>query len=95
MMTAIGHIKVTLYLNVLRVIWLIIAAPFGYWIHGALGIIFVVGLLEVPALAYSWVWLRKVGILNMRNEINFLAVLCGGVIIGIAVSRLGLHLLGR
>jgi lipopolysaccharide exporter len=95
MMTAIGRIRVTLYLNVLRVIWLIVAAPIGYWVHGALGVIFVVGLLEAPALVCSWVWLRKVGILNMRYEVLYLAFLCGGAILGIAASRLGFQILGR
>jgi lipopolysaccharide exporter len=95
MMTAIGHIRVTLYLNVLRVIWLIIAIPIGFWVHGALGVVIVVGLLEAPALAYSWVWLRKVGILNMRYEMLYLGVVCGGAILALAVSRLGLHVLGR
>ena len=95
MMTAIGHIKVTLYLNVLRVIWLLIAVPIGYWIHGALGVVIVVGLLEVPALAGSWVWLRRVGILKMRSEIIYLGILCCGAIVGMAASRVGLHMLGR
>jgi lipopolysaccharide exporter len=95
MMTAIGRIRVTLYLNVLRVIWLIVAAPIGYLVHGALGVIFVVGLLEVPALVGSWIWLRKVGILNMRYEVLFLVFLCGGAILGIAASQLGLRVLGR
>jgi lipopolysaccharide exporter len=94
-MTAVGRIKVTLYLNILRVVWLIVAVPIGYWVHGALGIIFAVGLLELPALAGSWVWLRRIGILNMRNEILYLAVLCTGAILGMAASRLGLHVLGR
>jgi lipopolysaccharide exporter len=95
MMTAIGRIRVTLYLNILRVIWLLIAAPLGYWAYGAVGVIFVVGLLEVPALVGSWVWLRKVGILNVRYEMVYLVFLCGGAVLGMAASRLGFHLLGR
>jgi lipopolysaccharide exporter len=95
MMTAVGRIKVTLYLNILRVVWLIVAVPVGYWVQGALGVIFAVGLLELPALAGSWVWLRKIGILKMRNEIFYLAVVCTGAILGLAASRLGLHVLGR
>ena len=95
MMTAIGHVKVTLYLNVIRVIWLLIAVPLGYWIHGAIGVVIVVGLLEVPALACSWFWLRKVGILNMRSEIFYVGIACLGAIAGMAASRVGLHLLGR
>jgi lipopolysaccharide exporter len=95
MMTAIGRVKVTLYLNVLRVVWLVVAAPLGYWAFGALGIVAVVGLLELPAFVFSWVWLRKVGILKMRNEILYLAVVCIGAILGMAASRVGLHFLGR
>jgi lipopolysaccharide exporter len=95
MMTATGRIRGTLYVNVLRVIWLAVAGPIGYWAHGALGIICVVGLLEAPALAYSWVWLRKAGILKMRNELLYLGIVCGGAILGTAAARVGLYLLGR
>jgi lipopolysaccharide exporter len=95
MMTAIGRVKVTLYLNMLRVVWLVVAAPLGYWAFGALGVVAVVGLLELPALVFSWVWLRKVGILKMRNEILYLAVVCIGTILGLAASRVGLHFLGH
>jgi lipopolysaccharide exporter len=95
MMTAIGRVRGTLYINVLRVMWLIVAAPLGYWAHGALGVILAVGLLEAAPLAYSWVWLRKVGILNIRNELLYLGVVGGGVILGMAASQLGLHVLGR
>ncbi len=95
MMTAIGRIRVTLYLNVLRVGWLLIAAPIGYWTGGALGVVVVVGLLELPALMGSWVWLRKVGILDMRKEFSYLGFLCFGAVLGIAASRIGLFLLGR
>lgn len=94
-MVAIGRIRVVLDMNVLRVIWLIIAAPIGYWAHGTLGVILAVGLLELPVLAYCWVCLRKAGILDMRNELLYLGALCGGVIIGVAASQLGLHALGR
>jgi O-antigen/teichoic acid export membrane protein len=95
MMTAIGHIKVTLHFNILRVIWLVVAAPIGYWADGPIGVIVVVGLLELPALAYSWVWLRKVGILNMGSEMLYLSIVCGGAALGIAASRLGLYVFGR
>jgi O-antigen/teichoic acid export membrane protein len=95
MMTAIGRIKVTLYLNILRVVWLGVALPVGFWLYGALGVIFAVGLLELPALLGSWVWLRKVGILKMRYELAYLAILGTGAFLGAAVAQLGLHVLGR
>ncbi len=95
MMTATGRIRGVLDANVLRVIWLGLAAPIGYWAHGALGVICAVGLLEAPALAYSWLWLHKARILRMRYELLYLGVVCVGAILGTVVSRLGLQILGR
>lgn len=94
-MTATGHIKVTLYLNVLRVVWLVVAGPIGYWAQGAPGVILVVGLLELPTLVFSWVWLSRSHILNLRRECLYLAIVCGGAVLGVVASRIGLHVLGR
>lgn len=92
-MTAIGKVGVTLQANIVRVFWLAIAGPIGFYLDGSTGIICVVGFLEVPALVYSWIALRKVGFLDMRYEIGYLGALLAGVVIAYAVSRMGLYIL--
>jgi len=95
MMTAIGQIKVTLYLNALRIAWLFIAGPIAYWSYGTIGVIVIVGLLELPALIGSWFWLQKARILNMRHELSYLGMLGAGAGVGLTVSRICLNALGR
>jgi lipopolysaccharide exporter len=94
-MTAIGKISVTLRANIVRVLWLAIAGPFGFYLDGGTGVICVVGLIEVPALFYSWIELRKVGVLDMRYEIGYLGTFLAGGLAAYAVSLAGLCLLGR
>ena len=95
MMTAIGRIKVTLYLNVLRTAWLIIVGPISFLTYGTIGVIVVVGLLELPALLGSWFWLQKVGIFKLRYELLYVGLIVTGALVGSVVSRVGLEMIGR
>jgi O-antigen/teichoic acid export membrane protein len=92
-MTAIGKVSVTLRANIVRALWLAVTGSIGFYCYGSTGIICAVGLIEVPALIYSWTELRRVRILNMRHEMGYLAVVAAGVLLGFAVSRAGLFVL--
>jgi lipopolysaccharide exporter len=75
LMIATGQMKQTLHANIVRLIWLVIAMPLGFLQFGPIGVVASVGLIEVPAMVYSWVVLRRAGVLDMREELLFLAVL--------------------
>ena len=94
-MTAIGKVSVTLQTNIVRVLWLATAGPLGFYLAGGTGIICAVGLIELPALFYSWRALRQAGILDMRYEVGYLGALLMGCGIAYAGSRFGLFLLMR
>jgi lipopolysaccharide exporter len=81
-LTAAGDMKRMLRMTVVRVIWLALAIPIGFMAFGAIGIVGAVGLIEVPAMLCSWLLLRKVGVLDLRQELSFLALVAAGAAIG-------------
>ena len=85
----------TLHANVVRVIWLCTAIPFGFIWFGPLGVVAAVGLVEVPAMIYSWFVLRRLGVLNLREELAFLATAAAGGLIGYLVAAEALSLWPR
>lgn len=91
LLTAIGDVKGTLRMNVVRLAWLVVAIPLGYLAIGTFGIVVAVGLIEVPATLYCWLLLRRLSILRMREELLFLAVVAAGATIGFALSTAALH----
>lgn len=86
LMTAIGKLKGTLHGNLVRLGWLVVAIPLGYLFLGPVGIIAAVGLIEVPALGYNWVLLRRERILDVAQEAQFLVLMAGGSLLGWGVS---------
>lgn len=93
MMTALGRIKVTVRLNVVRVVWLALAAPVGFYLGGPLAVVAAVGLVEFPALLESWRILYRAGIFSARHEVAYLGAIAAGAVVGLAGSWLLLPLL--
>lgn len=90
--TATGDLKRLVQTNVVRVAWLAIAIPVGFLALGSFGVVVAVGLIEVPAMIYSWTFLRKAGVLDLRQELLFPMVMGLGAAMGAVVSFAGLHL---
>jgi lipopolysaccharide exporter len=94
-MTASGRVRETLRTNLVRIAWLAVAIPIGLYVGGGPGVICAVGLLEVPVLIYTWFILRDAHMLDMREEVRYLAAVTAGVAAAYLVSRVGLYALGR
>jgi lipopolysaccharide exporter len=94
-MTASGRVSATLRANLVRVAWLCVAGPIGFYLDGATGVICAVGLLEVPALIYTWLILREAHILDMRQELRYLATVTTGAASAYLISRACLYALAR
>lgn len=91
-LTAIGDMKRMLRMNVVRVLWLAASIPIGFTLFGALGVVGAVGLIEVPAMLYSWILLRRLHVLNLREELILLALTCMGGALGFVGGSEILHL---
>jgi len=81
-MTAIGKVQGTIYMNMTRLTWLIVAGLLGFIMFGAIGLISVVGLIEVPALFCGWFLLRRAGLLHIWREAEYLLTVLTGAAIG-------------
>lgn len=91
-MTAIGEIKTTLWANVVRLVWLAIAGPIGFFVFGPIGVIGAVGLMEGAAMVYFSVVLRRARLFDLREEAGFLGCIVAGAAIAYAISTTALHL---
>ncbi|MDO6413398.1 oligosaccharide flippase family protein [Sphingomonas sp. BIUV-7] len=85
--TAIGRVKGTMHANIVRIAWLAVAGTAGFRLYGPIGLVGAVGLMELPALAYNWTALQRLGILNLRKELVFVACALAGAAIAFAASR--------
>jgi len=96
LMVAIGHVGRTPQITFARLLWVISMIPVGFIFFGPIGVVTAMGLIEVPATLYCWVLLRRVGVLDLRKEVAFLALIATGATIGFvgetAILRLFPHL---
>lgn len=83
-----GRVRTTLEANVLRLAWIAVGAPLGYANFGVLGLIAAFALMELPALIYWWLRLYGRGVLNMREELSYLAAAAVGAAIGFVGQEL-------
>jgi lipopolysaccharide exporter len=89
-MIALGQSMFTLYTNVVRLSFLVIAGWWAYMEFGTFGLIWVVGLIELVAMLFGWVWLRRFGLLNLGKEGLILLAGVAGLVIGYGVDHAGL-----
>jgi O-antigen/teichoic acid export membrane protein len=92
LMMATGHLKALVHTNIARLLWLAVGIPVGFYLGGTLGIVAAVGLIEVPALIFNWVLLRKQGVLDLRHELSSLVLIPTGAAIGYFTAHVALML---
>ena len=92
-MIALGHSKFTFYANAVRLIFLAIGGWWAYSHYGAFGLIWVVGLLELVAQLFGFVWLHRYGLLSLPKEALILLVGVAGLAVGYGVNLSGQALL--
>lgn len=93
LLIAAGNLKPVVHVNLVRLLWLAIGIPIGYYLGGTLGVVTAVGLMEFPALILNWVLLRRLGVLNLREELSSLALIPTGAATGYLVAHAVLRLL--
>ena len=91
-LTAVGDMPRMVRITVVRVIWLALAIPLGFILLGPIGVVAAVGLVEVPAMLYCWLLLRRLDVLDMREELIFLGLVAAGAAIGWLVGTETLRL---
>jgi len=82
LMVAIGRVDKTMHMTIVRLLWVLAAIPAGFIFFGPIGVVAAMGSIEVPAMLYCWMLLRRVGVLDLREELAFLAIVAAGAAIG-------------
>ncbi len=81
-----GFIHITLIANILRLTWVLIAAPLAYYQIGPLAVIVVMSLTEVVMLPFFWWHLRRHGLLKVSEELFIFGAAGAGFMIGYALD---------
>jgi O-antigen/teichoic acid export membrane protein len=96
LMVAVGQVQKTMHMTIVRLLWVALAIPAGLIVFGPIGVVAAIGMMEVPAMLYCWLLLRRIDVLDLREELSFLALVAGGAAIGFAggteILRLFPHL---
>lgn len=92
-LTATGRIQVTLQASVAKLAWLVVAGPIGFWMGREIGLVLAVGLMEPVSVLFKWVQMHRAALLDLRQELLFLAPAVAGGLIGMAGDAVlrGLH----
>lgn len=85
-LVAKGFIRVVLVANILRLTWVLVAAPIAYFQIGPLAVIVVMSLTEVVLLPFFWWQLHRRGLLKVSEELFIFGVAAVGYTIGFAVE---------
>jgi O-antigen/teichoic acid export membrane protein len=85
---ALGHSKYSFIQNLFRAGWILIGIPLIWPLYGMEGIIWVVGLTEIPVLFVLWFGMSKYGILSVKHELRTLPFIATGLLIGFALLQL-------
>lgn len=87
-LTATGRVRATFEASLVKLAWLAMAGPAGYFFGGAFGLVIAVGLMEIPALLLKWVQMHRAGLLDLSKEIQFVGAGGAGVLGGIGCDVL-------
>jgi O-antigen/teichoic acid export membrane protein len=82
LMVAAGQVQKTMHMTIVRLLWVLLAMPFGLMLFGPIGVVAAIGLIEFPAMIYCWLQLHRLNVLNMREELSFLGIVASGAVIG-------------
>ena len=87
-MLAIGRPRTKFVSDVLKLVWLIGTALIGYNLYGVYGLIWATALVDIPAVLYFSVLLRKAGTFSLREEVWTLLFVAVGLGCGEAMTRI-------
>lgn len=82
LMVAVGQVQKTIHITVVRLLWVLITIPLGLALFGPIGVVAAIGLMEVPAMLYSWLFLGRLKVLRVAPELGFLGLVAAGAAVG-------------
>lgn len=94
-MVVYGKVRTTVEANLVRLAWVVIAAPIGFKLFGVIGLITAFALIELPTMFYWWTRLHARSVLKIREELALLGAGAIGAAIGFGVNSLAVELIAR
>ena len=92
---AIGRTGAQLFGNIASILWLAIGGAIGLATGNIMLLVAIVGTVEVPNLA-CFLWsLRRDNLIDWREEAYGPAMAVAGVLVGMGLSWVGLHLIAH
>ncbi|MBO9623890.1 MAG: oligosaccharide flippase family protein [Sphingomonas sp.] len=89
-LTATGRIRATFQASVVKLIWLSVAIPTGWYLSGSFGIVAAMGSMEPAVVLFKWRQMHRASLLDLRQEAFFIAAGAAGAAVGaIAALLLG------
>ena len=82
LMVVVGEVKKTAHITLVRLLWVVAMIPIGLLLVGPIGVVAAMGTIELPATLYCWILLRRIGVLNLKEEFTFLGIVGLGAAIG-------------
>jgi O-antigen/teichoic acid export membrane protein len=82
LMVSVGQVEKTMHMTVVRLLWVVATIPAGLFLFGPIGVVGAMGLIEVPAMLYCWLLLRRIGVLDLKEELAYLGLVAAGAAIG-------------
>lgn len=93
LLTAAGEMKALVHVNMLRLVWIVVAIPAGLLLWGPVGVVAAVGLIEVPATISNWVLLHRLNVLDLREEMLNIGLIAGAAVLAFIGGSIVLYLL--
>jgi len=83
-----GKVKMTLIANIIRFLWFISAAFFGYYVFGVFGVLAAIGLMELCPTIYMLYKMKEIRVLSWTKELFILLSACVGFFVGYTLTNL-------
>lgn len=93
LMVITGRIRSAVEANIVRLAWIVVAAPLGFHFYGMIGLVAAFALIEFVAVFYWWRRLGRSGYLNVKEEALPLGAAALGAAIGFGADLLAKHLI--
>lgn len=88
LMIALSDSRFTLEVNIVRATFLVGASVVGYYVYGALGVIWAFSLVEVSAQIFGWWRLRAKRLLRVRYEAMILGAVIASFAAGVVLAQM-------
>ncbi|MEO0322257.1 MAG: oligosaccharide flippase family protein [Myxococcota bacterium] len=83
---SLGHTRYGFYRSLARAVYVVVAVPIAHHLAGFWGIVWAMGLNEVPVAVVIWIAKKRIGLLRMRVELRSFVFFFLGIGVGVLAS---------